>query len=106
MQNRILKYVNKNTFDIDKMPCNLRQLFSLESLLYHYESLQNSFLNSKNKTRNETIQLPFNDKTVCNKMSSVEATKTFNSLPNELKIILKNKKQIKQILKEWILRNV
>ena len=36
LQNRILKLINKNTFEIDKMPCNIRQLFTLESLVYHW----------------------------------------------------------------------
>ena len=106
LQNRILKLVNKNTFEIDKMPCNIRQLFTLESLVYHYESLKNIFINSTSITRNKSIKLPSSCMSVSNKMSSIEAIRTFNSLPNEMKVLQESKKRVKKQLKGWIMHNI
>ena len=106
IQSNILKCVNKNTFEIEKMPCNLRQLFTFESLQYYYELLKENFLESNRVTRNKSIKLPGTKKAVSNKMSSTEAIKTFNSLPNELKTLQVNRKATKQTLKKWIQQNI
>ena len=78
------------------MPCNIRQLFTLESIVYHYESLKNSFINPTSITRNKSIVLPSTGASVSNKMSSIEAIKAFNSLPNELKNLQESKNSIKK----------
>ena len=54
MQNRLLDYVNKNW----NRSCNMRRLFALKSIVYHYESLKNTFFNSKSVTTKKPIQNP------------------------------------------------
>ena len=56
MQDKILKCVNKNYFS-DNAPCNLRQLFSLESLNHYYNELTGIFVNSKSITRLKLLKM-------------------------------------------------
>lgn len=58
LQNRILKIINKNKFIVHQNPLKLEQLFSYESLLYHYDTIKNIFSNSSNRTRYKSIQIP------------------------------------------------
>ena len=104
-QSNILKCVNKNNF-MENAPCNIKQLFTLESLCYHYEKLKSNFESSTSCIRYKSIKLPKNSKKVSNKLNYVEAIKTFNSLSNELKTLAQNKSKKKEILKEWVQKNI
>ena len=44
LQIRLLKITNKNKFTLIKNPMSLDQIFSYESLTYHYEKLQLAFI--------------------------------------------------------------
>lgn len=99
-QKRILKIVNKNEI-VRNGPLTMEQLFSLESLKYHYEVLKNEFMKSKSITRNKSIQLPIRFKTVSGKSSIVRAISVFNLLPNELKILNSGYSR-KNKLKKWV----
>ena len=39
IQTRILKIIHKNCF-VENTPLNIRQVFTLEALMYHYEDLE------------------------------------------------------------------
>ena len=39
IQTRILKIIDKNCF-VENTPLNIRQVFTLEALMYHYEDLK------------------------------------------------------------------
>ena len=55
--------------------------------------VKDNFLNSTSKTRNEsTIIIPKIDKRISDKSSYLNAIGSFNSLPNELKILNMDKK--------------
>lgn len=99
-QKRILKIVNKNEI-VRNGPLTMEQLFSLESLKYHYDVLKNEFMKSKSITRNKSIQLPIRFKTVSGKSSIVRAISVFNLLPNELKILNSGYSR-KNKLKKWV----
>ena len=101
LQTRILKIINKNSFD-NNLPLNLKQLFDYESIVYNYNTLKNIFLNSESVTRNKSIQLPKYVKTISNKNNYINAIKLYNSLPNELKVLNISNKASKMKLKEWI----
>ena len=62
-QTRLLKLINKNQFINDKNPLNLEQLFTLNSLLKHYDILQEQFTTTKKTTRFKTIANPDRKKT-------------------------------------------
>ena len=40
--------INKNKFTGDNNPMSIDQIFSYESLSYHYEELQSAYINSIN----------------------------------------------------------
>ena len=101
LQTRILKIINKNSFD-NNLPLNLKQLFDYESIVYNYNTLKNIFLNSESVTRNKSIQLPKYVKTISNNNNYINAIKLYNSLPNELKVLNISNKASKMKLKEWI----
>ena len=103
LQNRLLKIINKNKF-YSENPLNLEQLYTFNSLLFHYEVLKEKFQKSKSITRYKLIEIPECNKRIICKDSYLVAVRTFNSLPNELKIL--NKTQRKKKLKQWITSNI
>lgn len=103
IQTKILKIINKNRFETNN-PLNIKQTFVLESLVYHYDKLKNTYLTRESKTRNKNIILPRMNKTISDKNSYIMAIKTYNSLPTELKS-LNNKSITKRKIKKWIQNN-
>ena len=84
-QKRILKIVNKNTFlSQDDYPLTLEQLYTFESLWYHYNNLKNQFINSSSITRNKNLIIPKTKRKISNKNSYYRALMIYNQLPNEL----------------------
>lgn len=67
-------------------------MFSLESLLYHYPELRDTYNRNQNNTRNKSIQILKITKTLSNKNSYIVAIRLYNKLPNELKTLWKMKK--------------
>ena len=104
LQNKILKIVYKNTFDVYGYPLNIEQLFTLESTYFHYNYLMTSYLTSTSRTRNKNLLLPKINKTIYFKNSKINALTTFNKLPNELKSI--ENQRVKKKLKDWIRQNL
>ena len=100
LQKRLLKIIHKNQFITTKNPLNISQLFALETLYYHYNTLESKYMNSDSITRNKNIILPKCHKKISNKNSYIYATKLFNLLPNSLKNI--RTKNRKKLLKNWI----
>ena len=101
LQIRWLKIINKNKFEVDKNPMSIDQIFTYESLSYHYEDLQTSYINSNSNTRKKSIQIPRRHLTVSINNSYIRAITQFNNLPNELKTI-RNKNSRKLKLKQWV----
>ena len=101
LQIRFLKITNKNKFAVDKNPMSIDQIFTYESLSYHYEDLQTTYINSNSNTRKKSIQIPRRHLTVSIKNSYIRAITHFNNLPNELKTI-RNKNSRKLKLKQWV----
>ena len=77
IQTRILKIVHKNCF-VENTPLNIRQVFTLQTLMYHYEDLKVIYKKRNSKTRNKSIQLP-------------KELKSLYSNENNRKYTLKNK---------------
>ena len=44
LQIRLFKIINKNKFSVDKNPMRIDEIFTYESLSYHYEDLQTAYL--------------------------------------------------------------
>ena len=61
------------------------QIFTYESLSYHYEDLQIAYINSSSATRKENIQIPRRNLTISIKNSYIRAITQFNNRPNKLK---------------------
>ena len=80
LQNRLLKIINKNKFVANDNPLNLKQLFTFNSLMYHYETLQKKFITSTSITRKKLIKLPKSKKAISDKSNYVTAIRTFNEL--------------------------
>ena len=55
IETRILKIIHNNCF-VENTPLNIRQVFTLEALMYHYEYLKEIYKKSNSKTRNKSIQ--------------------------------------------------
>ena len=89
LQKRLLKIININKFTGDKNPMSIDQIFSYESLSYHYEELQSAFINSNSNTRNKSIQILRRYLNISIKNSHIRTIIQFNNLPNELKKIRK-----------------
>lgn len=106
LQYRILRIINKNHFALDYLPLRLEQLYSLETLTYHYQELKHTFLQSESITRNKSIIVPLRHKSISAKNSCIKAIVLFNSLPNELKKRSTSTKSIKRKLKIWIFSNI
>ena len=66
LQNRLLKIINKNKFVVmtNDNPLNLEQLFTFNSLMYHYETFQKKFITSTSITRKKFIKLPKSKKAI------------------------------------------
>ena len=62
LQTRLLNIANKNIFNEHKIPLNVTQLFTLESLIYHYLTLRDIYTKTKRNTRDKNTQLPRNKK--------------------------------------------
>lgn len=97
-----MKLISKNCFLLNNYPLNIKQTFTLESLMYYYDKLKSMYLESKSKTRNKSILLPKMQKTVSDKNSYIEAIKTFNTLPNDLKCLNLSKITIKKNIRKFI----
>ena len=97
----LLKIIKNNKFAIDKNPMSIDQIFTYESLSYHYEDLQTTYVNSNSNTRKNSIHIPRRHLTVSIKNSYIRAITQFNNLPNELKTI-RNKSSRKLKLKQWV----
>lgn len=106
LQKKLIKMISKNTLFTTNLPLNLEQLFSLESLIYHYNSLKTIYLQSESITRNKSIPLPKMIKRVSNKNNYNLAIKLYNRLPNELKSLTASKHNIKTKIKNWVRINV
>ena len=104
LQNRLLKIINKNKFVANDNPLNLEQLFTFNSLMYHYETLQKKFIISTSITRKMLIKLPKSKKAISDKCNYVTAIRTFNELPNEYKVLKMNEKN-KNKIKTWLVHN-
>ena len=72
LQIRLLKIINKNKFTLVKNPMSLDQIFSYESLTYHYEKLQLAYINSNSTTRKKSIQIPRRQLNISTKIVSLE----------------------------------
>lgn len=83
-----------------KLPLNIQQKFILETVLYYYEPLSLTFVNSTSSTRHKSIQLPKFSKDVGKRSHLFNAAKFFNELPNDLKN--RDKKIIKNKLKQFL----
>ena len=101
LQIRLLKIINKNKFAVDKNPMSIDKIFTYESLSYHYEDLQTTYINSNSNTRKGSIQIPRRHLSVSIKYSYIRAITQFNNLPNELKTI-RNQNSRKLKLKQWV----
>ena len=64
IQKKILKIINKNKFSQINPPLEIRKLFQLESISFHYASSRTKYINSASQTRNKSIQLPKSDKRI------------------------------------------
>ena len=102
IQTKLLKIGNKNHFPTKNYPLNIKQMFSLESVIYYYDKLKHMYLMSESKTRNKNIQLPKMKKAVNDKNSYIEAIKIYNTLPKNIKCLNLSKITIKKIVKNFI----
>ena len=105
-QKKILKIINKNKFSQINPPLEIRKLFHLESISFHYASLRTKYINSASQTRNKSIQLPKSEKRISDKNSYDEAIRFFNGLPKDLKVMTFSKQLIKKKLKLFIAKAV
>ena len=100
---RILKIVNKNNFlSHNDYPLTLEQLYTFESLWYHYNNLKKQFINFSSITRNKNLIISKTKRKISNKNSYYRALMMYNQLPNELKILDTSKKKSKTVLKSLI----
>ena len=82
IQIKILKVINKNHFSVVN-PLNIKQIFALESIMFHYDKLKQMYLMSESITRNKNL-LPKMNKAISDKNSYTVAIKVYNTLPNNL----------------------
>ena len=102
IQSRILKIIQRNFF-VSNIPLNIRQVFTLESLVYHYSDFKEIYEKSASVTRSKSIQLPKVQKVVSDKNSFRVAIKTFKCLRNELKKLYSKGANRKHILKNKLI---
>ena len=104
IKNQLLKIIAKNQFQVYNIPLKVEQMFTLESLCYHYNNLKDAFHSIKHNTRKKSLQLPKMSKAISDKNSLVVAMRAFNKLPNDLKILTYKKSTIKYKLKQKLFR--
>ena len=104
IQNKLLKIIAKNNFQVHNTPLKVEQMFTLESLCYHYNNLKDAFLTIKRNTRKKSLQLPKMTKAISHKDSLVEAMRAFNESPNDHKILNYKKSTINYKLKQKVFR--
>lgn len=83
---------------------NIKQLFILESTLYHFKNLYNMYSCRLSNTRSKQIILPRIQKEFYKKSSIYTAIKTFNSMPQNLKEFRYGRKSLKIHVKKWLLQ--
>lgn len=84
VHNKIIKLLKSLKSDI-KLPLNIQQKYTLESIKFHYNSLKDKFLQSSLKTRHKSLKLPVCTKDIGKRSHLFEATQFYNRLPNNLK---------------------
>ena len=72
---------------MEKNPLNLKQIFTMESLIFYYELLKTTFINSNSKIRNKFLLVPEIDERMSHKTSYLRAIGPFNNLPNKFKVV-------------------
>ena len=101
LEARVHKIINKNDF-VNDNPLNIQQAYAYESLLYNFNTLKFTYLNSASITRSKLILLPKNTKRVSDKSNYIKAIKLYNKLPNDYKTLDTKKKSAKDKIKDWI----
>ena len=86
LEARVHKIINKNDF-VNDNPLNIQQAYAYESLLYNFNTLKFTYLNSASITRSKLILLPKNTKRVSDKSNYIKAIKLYNKLPNDYKTL-------------------
>ena len=84
---KIIKVLMPTTNIEIKLPLGIRKKFVLESISYHYNSLQSDFLQSNQITRNKNISLPQMTKEIGKRSHEYLSTFYFNKLNYENKVI-------------------
>ena len=74
IQTKILKVINKNHFSLEN-PLNIKQIFALESIMFHYDKLKQMHLMSESLTKNKNLLLPKMNKAISDKNSYTVAIK-------------------------------
>ena len=92
LQKRLTKIIHNKC---EKKILNIKESYIVNSIVYYYNGLKNSFLNNKNITRKKSIILPKSKKNIGFNRSYMVAIKNFNKLPNNLKIHNTDAKNLK-----------
>ena len=74
IQIKILKVITKNHFSLEN-PLNIKQIFALESIMFHYDKLKQMSSMSESITRNKNLLLPKMNKAISDKNSYTVAIK-------------------------------
>ena len=86
IQNRLLKIIYKKNPNMKK-PLTLNQAFALHALLEHHLSLKKLYVESNSRTRKKDLPVNKHNKSAFSRFHKNVATKCFNVLPIELKIV-------------------
>ena len=100
IQKKILKLISNAH---EKRPLNILQNYALNSIIYNYNYLRNTFKNSNSTSRHKTLQLPRTRNVIGKKTYKYTSIEIINKFPTNLKKIC-NLNNIK-LLKEWIQKN-
>lgn len=101
LQQRIFRVVGVSVHDINK-PLNIRQVFTLKSIVYMYIELKNFFLSTPINTRFRSISLPKKLLKIGQRSYKYYAFRYFNELPLNLKTLYFSKNVIKKRLKQAV----
>ena len=101
LQNKLLKIIFKRSNPSIK-PLNVKYLFIVTSLTFHYDGLKKDFEKLSTTTRNKNLSYQKIAKSHSKKMSKDVAIRNFNLLPFELRTLKCTKKLLKQKLAQWI----